>query len=277
MTDNANVVAHYTSDGLVERLKAAMSASGLAGRTLTPAELAPLDQFHTRGLAATEELAEATGIARGTHVIDVGSGLGGPSRYLAAAFGCHVSGIDLSASFVAAASYLAGLTGLAERVEYRQADALALPFAASTFDLAWTQHVAMNIADRAKLYAEVHRVLQPGGRFAIYDVVAGNGEPVVFPVPWARTPSESFLVTATAMRALLEDAGFSAISWADKTEQGAAWFAAQQQARTQPDFTPPAVGLGIAMGPDFAGLAANLGRNLREGRVNIIQAVMQRA
>ena len=268
---------HYGPRNLMERLRGALNGAGLAGKQVSPADLAPLDQFHTRGLAATVELAEAAAITRGASVIDIGSGLGGPSRYLAATYDCHVQGVDLSPAFVEAAAFLAERAGLADRVSYRCADALALPFEDGRFDLAWTQHVAMNIADRARLYSEVHRVLRSGGRFAIYDVVAASGAPLHYPVPWSRGPETSFLMTATAMRAALLERGFRIVSWTDRTEAGAAWFQEQRKARAE-EGVPivPILGLHLAMGPEFPVMAANLGRNLIEGRVGIVEAVLDR-
>ena len=267
---------HYDSAGLSNRLLAALTEAGLAGRRLSPADLAPLDQFHTRGLAATVELAAAARIAATDTVLDVGSGLGGPSRYLAATFGCSVTGIDLSQPFVEAATLLSELTGLTGKVRYRAANALAMPFADASFDVAWSQHVAMNIADRPALYAEIHRVLKPGGRFVVYDVVAGSGEALHFPVPWSTSQDTSFLLSPDSMRQVLEQQGFHVQQWTDRTADGIAWVRAQQT-RVDAGGAGKSLGLHLAMGPDFPRMAANLGRNLVEGRVGLQQAVLTRA
>lgn len=272
MPHERKIISHYGENDLVERIRTALRSGGLEDRPLSSEALAPLDQFHTRGLAATAELAKAAGIAAGMRVLDIGSGLGGPSRYLAATYGCQVHGIDLSPTFVAAAQYLAERSGVADKVSYECANALDLPCDDETFDVAWTQHVAMNIADRAGLYAEIHRVLRKGGRLAVYDVVVGNGEPLHFPVPWSREPATSFLLTPSAMRAALETAGFNVIGWTDGTAAARDWFAERRKA------PPPAqpLGLHVAMGPDMAVMAANLGRNVIEGRVAIVQAIAER-
>jgi len=240
---------------------------------VSPPELAPIDQFHVRGLVATAELAAAAGIGGGDVVLDIGSGLGGASRYLAAECGARVFGIDLSPHFVAAAGFLAARTGLSGLVDYRCGNALALPFEAGRFDVVWTQHVAMNIANRDGLCAEAFRVLRPGGRFAIYDVVAEAGREVMFPVPWARTAEASFLLTAGEMRAALERQGFQVVSWVDQREAALAWFDAQDLTTAN---APTGMNLRTVMGPEFPVMARNIEVNLREGRVGVVQVVMGR-
>src|ERR1700722_9452365 len=196
MTDVVDGVRdHYRATGLIERLEMALAALGQEDRRLAPQQLSALDHFHTRGLIATGELAKLAGITAGTSVLDVGSGVGGPARFLAATYGCRVTGVDLSEPFVEAARYLTERTGQSRQVSFQAASALELPFDDGRFNVVLLQHVAMNISDRARLYREIRRVLKSGGKFATYDVVLNSGEPH-YPLPWARTPATSFLLTA---------------------------------------------------------------------------------
>lgn len=257
---------HYTVDGLTQRLK---NALGPDTRPLNPQQLAALDQFHTRGLAATADLAKLVGIEKSMSVLDIGSGVGGPARFLAATYGCRVTGVDLSESFVEAARYLTSRTGQSEQITFHAANALDLPFEAATFDVVLLQHVAMNISDRAALYREVRRVLKPRGRFATFDVVLSSGEPH-YPVPWARTPETSSLLTADATRESIEKTGFRTLVAQDDTGAAKEWFAAMRASGP-----PPPPNLGTIMGPDFPQLAANLARSIMEGRVSILTAVFE--
>ncbi|MDW6024762.1 class I SAM-dependent methyltransferase [Mesorhizobium sp. BAC0120] len=260
---------HYRATGLTERLKAVLTALGPEDQRLTPRQLSTLDQFHTRGLSATAELAKLAGIIADMSVLDVGSGVGGPARFLAATYGCRVAGVDLSEPFVDAARYLTGRTGQGGQVSFEIASALELPFEDGHFDVVLLQHVAMNISDRARLYREIRRVLKSGGKFATFDVVLNGGEPH-YPVPWARTPATSFLLTAVATREAVEPAGFRTLAWQDDTEAAKAWIA-----QLRASGPPPSPNLGVVMGQDFAELAANLRRNLVEGRLGILTAVFE--
>ena len=150
-------------------------------------------------------------------MLDVGSGLGGPSRFLAWRYGCRVSGVDLTTEFVRVAQMLTERTGLVGRVDYRQGSALDLPFEDANFDVVWSQNAAMNIADRDRLYGEMRRVLKPGGKLALQEVAAGPGGPPHYPVQWARAPNISFLYSQSATRAKLEAVGFRVLVWQDTT------------------------------------------------------------
>ena len=269
-TTTIKVREHYAATRLTELIRSALTTIAPEGETLTVAQLAPVDQFHLRGILATKELAGAAALEPSSRVLDLGCGIGGPARYLAATFGNMVTGVDLSPGFIDAATYLTARCGLSERVTFQTGDAFDLPFQDSAFDAVFLQHVAMNIEDRAALYAEVHRILTPGGRFATYDVVLGDGD-VVYPVPWARVASTSFLLGESDTRTALERAGFQAVLWRDDSQTVVDWFKATLAG-------PPASGpnLGVVLGPDFLAMTANLARNIREHRVGVLSAVLTR-
>jgi SAM-dependent methyltransferase len=269
---NATIANHYGDEELSERLLSALKAAGLDLAALTPDDLRPIDQFHIGGQPSTRELAQLAGLQPGTRVLDVGGGVGGPARTLAIEFGCHVTVLDLSAPFCRAGEMLTERTGLSDRVTFRQGDALALPFEDSSFDLVWTQHSSMNVPDKRRLYAEIKRVLRPGGRLALHEIVAGPLQPVHFPVPWAREPGQSFLVTPETLRNLLRELGFTELAWNDVTSGEYAWFRTALE-RAAARGGKPALGIHLLLGDDFPEMSRNMHRNLAEGRVCIIQAV----
>ena len=271
---NDAIQTHYSRTDLGSVILAALEKAGKDLNRLTLEDLAPVDEFHIRGRAATLELARAAGLDATQRVLDVGSGVGGTSRCLAKEFGCRVTGIDLTDDYCRAAAMLSDKVGLGDLVDYRQGDATDLPFDDGVFDVVWTEHVAMNIPDKPRLYKEMHRVLKPGGTLAIYDVLAGPAGPVLFPVPWARTPETSFLVQPVELRRLLEEAGFTISDWSDTTEAARAWFLALVEKIRKDGF--PALGFHVLLGADFQAMAQNQGRNLQEGRIVLGQVVARK-
>jgi ubiquinone/menaquinone biosynthesis C-methylase UbiE len=241
---------------------------------LTPDDLAPVDEFHGGQRPATMRLAELAGLVGNERVLDVGSGLGGPSRFLAWRYGCRVSGVDLTAEFVQIAQMLTRRTGLEDKVDYRQGNALDLPFADRSFDVVWSQNAAMNIQDRGRLYREMRRVLKPGGRLALQEVAAGPGGPPHFPVQWAREPAISFLYSATETRSKLEAAGFRVVVWQDTTQE--ALIAAARRGQNTAS-APPPLGTHLILGADWREMFRNSARNLDERRTELFNAVLARA
>lgn len=267
--------AHYGRGDLGVAIVAGLRAAGKDLDALGPADLAPVDQFHTRGREATLELADLAGLAPGQRVLDVGGGLGGPARTLAAERGCHVTVLDLTEEFCRVGAELTSRLRLADRVEFRHGDALDMPFDAAAFDVVWTQHSTMNIDDKERLYREIHRVVRPGGTFAMHEIMAGESGPVHFPVPWARDPAISFLRPAVAVRSQLAGLGLVERVWRDTTAPSTDWFRKRLAAvRAAP--TPPPLGLHLVLGDDFAAMFANQVRNLEEGRIAVIEAVWER-
>ncbi len=232
-------------------------------------DLAPLEEFHIGGRRASTELAEMAAWAPGCRVLDVGAGLGGPARLLAARFGCLVTALDVTEEYCRAAEMLTKATGLTDRVTVRQGSALALPFADGQFDGVWTQHASMNISDKPRLYAEIRRVLRGGGTFALHDVHAGPVQPIIFPVPWADTPSVSFLATPEQTLSLVTSAGFEVAEWQDRTAEAIeffqAWAAASQR---------PALGVHVYV-PDLAVKSRNQVQNFESDRLRVTQAIFR--
>jgi ubiquinone/menaquinone biosynthesis C-methylase UbiE len=265
MSIDRRVAEHYGRGGLGATLLGALEAAGKNVDRLSLEDLAPVDEFHVRGRPATAELTEALGLAAGMRVLDVGCGIGGPSRYVAATYDCKVVGIDLTEEFCQVATMLAERVGLGDRVEYRHGNALAMPFADADFEVAYTQHVAMNIEDKARLYREVWRVLQPGGRFGSYDLLQGEGGDVDYPVPWARDATTSFLVPPGELRRLLEDVGFAIVSWRETRAEAREWVEQMKARMAAPN--PPPSALRLLLGEDAKSMTQNIIRNLTEDRV----------
>lgn len=257
--------AYWGRDGLERAILDALAAAGKNTDALTVDDLAPADQFHSGGKGATERLARLAELRPGMRVLDVGGGLGGPARTLAVQFGCHVTVVDLTESYVRTGAALTARLGLSDRVTHRVGDALALDVSAETFDVVWTQNSGMNVADKERLYDGFARALRRGGRLALQEPMAGPVQPVVFPVMWARDATASFLRTPGAMRAVIEAAGFHVRAWDDVTED-------------VPSVAPiPAHSVQrIVMGEALDAIVQAGQRNREERRIVTVQAVWSR-
>ena len=274
MTDTASVQRHYNRVDLADRILEALRQSGADLDALTLDDLGPIDEFHIRGRAATTELAELGALSPDTRVLDVGSGIGGPSRVLAARHGCRVTGIDLVSEYCRVATMLARRACPDRWVRYAQASALDLPFADGTFDVVWTQHASMNIEDKPRLFGELFRVVRPGGQLLLHDIVGGGNGSIHFPVPWARDPAISFLTTAEQVEDGLRTAGFDVRSWHDLTTLSRDWFRKRRARPPGPSTSP--VGLHILLGSEWKTMTGNMEQNLEEGRIGVVRAVLSR-
>jgi SAM-dependent methyltransferase len=268
------VVRHYSRHALLSTLLDALTAAGKSASPIDSDDLSPVDELHTGGRAATVELAELLAPASGTHVLDLGCGLGGPARYLARHRGCRVTGVDLAREHAEVATELTERCGLADLATFREGSVTGLPFGDGSFDAAVLVHVGMNVADKAKLCTEAYRVLRAGGRFAVYDVmrVSEDGE-LTYPVPWASSAEHSFLESPSEYRWLLTEAGFTVEEGRDLRG-----LALEQltKLRDLPEDALPALGPQVMLGDGFRVKVANLVAALESDLVTPMQLVATR-
>ncbi|MDT8384350.1 MAG: class I SAM-dependent methyltransferase [Gammaproteobacteria bacterium] len=268
-----SLITHYSVRDIEARILDALRAAGLnPEQRLTPQELGALDHFHTGGFPASLRLLELSQIQAGERVLDIGAGLAGAARMLAASPGCNVDCIELSRDYCIGAELLNRLTGLDEQINIHEGSALALPFPDDSFDAAWMQNVGMNIADKRTLYAEVYRVLKPGGRFAFQEMAAGDAAVSYFPLPWATDPADNLLVSAEQMQSLLGEIGFITEFFEDASDSQLGGVA---PVKNTPEVAPPAP-LSLSAYVDNLGQKAeNAQRSLREGQIRFVRGVFQ--
>lgn len=271
---DSRIRAHYDSHALTGSVFTALVDAGLDPAHLTITDLAPVDQFHSGGIAASRELARLAGIRRGASILDLGGGIGGPARLLAAELGCDVTVLDLTPSFCATGERLTEATGLADRVRFIAGSAVAPPFTEGAFDVCWTQHSTMNIADKAALYRAAHRMLRRGGLLAMHEITAGASGRPRYPVPWASEEALSYLVPPDELREIIAQAGFRTRAWRDVTDDTIAWLDQRlRAAAARPSPRGPHLLAARQAGPRFQ----NLLGNLEENRVRVVMAVFERA
>jgi SAM-dependent methyltransferase len=261
--------AYWGREGLERTILEALAATGKDAAMLTIDDLALADHFHSGGKKSTLQLARRAELKPGMRVLDVGGGLGGPARTLAVEFGCQVTVVDPTESYVRTGEALTARLRLGDRVSHRLGDALALDVGAGAFDVVWTQNSGMNIADKERLYAGFARVLGPGGLLAMQEPMAGSVQPVIFPVMWAPDATTSFLRAPEEMRAVIEAAGFRVRAWDDVT--------AELAGSSTGAVVPAQAIQRIVMGDALDEITRAGARNRDEGRIVMIQAVLVRA
>lgn len=237
-------------------------------------DLAAVDSFHLRGRAATESLATSVDLKSGIAVLDVGSGPGGTARYLADRFGVSVTGLDLTFDFTRLADLLSGKLGLSGSTHFTCASALDMPFASSSFHGAWMEHVQMNIPDKARLAAEIHRILKPSGFLALYEVFQTGNRPPDYPLPWAEDPSCSMLTQPETMQHHLEKAGFKIERWHDCLEDTRLWI--EKRSGRPPAPSRPVSDVRLLMGGQGTRKTRNLVTAVLDKRLAVIEAVCRK-
>lgn len=255
---------HYYRSNLFEEIVSRLEEQGIDLNQVKREDIAGVDEFHVRGAQVSKELAESVEIEN-TRLLDVGCGIGGPARMLADEYGCQVTGIDLSQEFIRTATNLSELVGLSDKTKFVCGDATELPFEDKSFDVVWTQHVQMNVADKKKFYAEISRVLTDKGIFLYYDIFKKGSNEVSYPMPWASEPEISFLVPPTEMENMLSDLKFKNLQSVDQTDHGIFFF--EKFLAKIDRLGPPKLGLNVLMGASTKTKISNLLNGLKEGNL----------
>jgi ubiquinone/menaquinone biosynthesis C-methylase UbiE len=267
MNIDSLVDKHYGFGGIMEKIEAGLNLAGKDVNLLMVDDLAPIDEFHIRGRESTLEVAELAKLKASDLILDVGCGLGGTARYLSEKFKCNVVGIDLTEEYISIGKKLTEFVGLSDLVELRHGSALKIPYEDERFDIVWTEHVQMNIADKNRFYSEIARVLKPGGRLLFHDVFRGPGGPPFYPTPWAENESISALTTERDARSIIEQVGLKIDQWLVKVQESIEFFE-RILARIEADGPPP-IGVHLLMGNNAKGKLQNLLRNLSDDRVSV--------
>lgn len=264
------VAHHYSAYDVLRRIKAGLSQMGFIDH-VPPDVLKAVDEFHIGGAAATQALLDKLDITADKDVLDIGSGIGGPVRMVAARFGCRVTGIDLTPAFVETARALSLMSGASDRIRFEVGSATDLPLPDDSFDLALLLHVGMNIPDKPALFREARRVLRSGGTFAVYEVMRTGDGALAFPVPWAETEDLSALELASAYRDAAGAAGFTLVEEENRSEVALEFFARiQAQAAGA---APAPLGLHLLMGPTVQQKTANMVSAIRAGTIAPVQMI----
>ncbi len=189
----------------------------------SPMALGALDQFHAGGYEAVDRLVATLDIRPGDQVLDVGSGLGGPARYLAASTECRVVGVDITEAYIDAARRLTARCGLDDRVRFEYIDIADLPVD-PPFEAAMTMHVQMNVANKAEWFEQIADHVVAGGRLAVWEVCrTGDAQPL-WPMPWSIDGSDSHLTTPDGLLDAIGAGGFKVAEWIDESAWVGSWF-----------------------------------------------------
>ena len=268
------VAQHYGAADLLARIDAGLKSGGVDLANLTLEDLAPVDEFHVGGRKATQHALSRMSLSATDHVLDVGCGLGGAARYIAAQFGCRVTGIDFTPEYIDVAQHLTARLGLSASLQFETASALAMPFEDGSFDAAVTFHVAMNIPDRAGFYAEIARVLRPGATFCIYDVMKTGPGDIVYPAPWAETAETSHVASPEETQKYLRQAGFEIVETENRRDFALQFF--RQRVASNEGDGPPPLGIHLLMGGTWREKFKNTLQNTEAGRIAPVQMIARR-
>ena len=258
-----SVAQHYGNDGIVSRIVSALADAGFDTNDLEPNVFAGADEFHIGGRKGSEYVAKALDLESGQRLLDIGSGIGGPARFIANTLDVTVEGIDLTPEFVEAAVEITEMVGMTEQVSFEVGSATSIPFEDDTFDASTMLHVGMNISDKELLFREMARVTKPDGSIVVYDVMRTGEDDLVFPMPWSSTSEYSFVDTVNAYVKAAESAGLELLTVDDHAEMAVTFF-------NNPPSEPPPVNLGHLMGTGMPEMFANARDAINSGTISPI-------
>lgn len=268
----------YGRSDLAVSILTALKQAGKDVNALTRDDIATIDEFHIRGREATRELAHLADLQPGETVLDLGCGIGGPARTLAHEFGCEVTGIDIVDEYCRTAQMLSMRVGDGDRVTFERGNVMDIAYDDDTFDAVLSEHVMINIDDKAGLLERVHRVLRPNGRLVLYEICTGNAAPLYFPVPWADDESLNFLISTDELRMRAREAGFAEQAWRDVSTPSLEWFRDMiDKMASRPADAPPPLGINLLIGESTPVKVKNVARNLEEDRIRVVQGVFTRS
>ena len=254
----------WTRGNLHSRIDQAMSESGLNKKELEIQDLFPIDQYHARGIGATVDLGKRMPIRKNQNILDIGCGLGGPARYYAKEFKCHITGIDITPNFIEIGNEFNKLTSMSSMVKLYVGNGEKLEFKDEIFDGAYSQHVTMNISDRINFFSEAYRVLKKGSFFALTEHGLGPMSDPIFPLPWADNQDMSFLLPLENTISILKEIGFQNIKIIETGDKYIAGY--EKLIQKQPKTKKPTLGIHVVGGSSMHERSINSMQSIKEGR-----------
>jgi len=211
----------------VRAVEAALAERGLSEGPLTVEQLTALghlDQYHYYGTEACDEAIEILGLDADRRVLDIGSGLGGPARYLAAETGCRVHGVEIRSDLVETARELTDRVGLGDRVQFSADSAASVTLGDDQYDhlVAWL--VLLHLESRVAVLSKCRQALRPGGTAFVEAFVTDDPSPadrrVIRDIVEMRDP-----VSTAGLVDQFHAAGFEDVVTCDLTEPWTRWTA----------------------------------------------------
>jgi ubiquinone/menaquinone biosynthesis C-methylase UbiE len=275
MDEEIEVASHYVHGSLIQAIEEGLNRQGKTISTISIDDVSSIDEFHIGGRQASEDFVTQMELEEQSLVLDVGCGLGGPARFVAASFGCSVTGIDLTHEYVDTGNIISNWVGLDKKVILQQGSAMALPFPDGQFDAAYMMHVGMNISDKKSLFSQIFKILKPGGKFGVYDVMQLQEGGIDYPVPWAASAKTSSLASPERYQRLLEQSGFTISGMRERSGFAVEFFEAMQKKLASSQGMPE-LGLHVLMGADTKQKMANVMQGIRSGVIAPVELLVEK-